>query len=228
MANHDARKGLQKSGGTSRIKNLCFILKKGFDLIILKYNIMGGVFTSRLGAYTNATMMSTDTTLHFQNKLQSQWETAKAVGQMQTIQQMNLGQQGAGAGSAGTAWGGGGWYTLSEALVGITKFAGPVALAGVVLVIVFNGTEMMMFFATFLATFFFMLFSLHQSKMFRVGIQNGMNILASLFIALVVGAFIGFGGVYKHKEDKPNPPPYYYNEQRPANRYNEYDTYFNK
>lgn len=159
-----------------------------------------GIFFSRIGSYMNTLMMNTDTMIHFRDEMQRQMTTAQAAGQMTTIQQAGIGQGGVGGGgSAAAAWGGGSWYAITTTFNQIAIVAVPLGIAISVVTSLMKGSQLLMFGAVFMTVFFAIERFLYSIQWGKAGIVTGQNLLISLFLASVVGAFVGFA-VYQPEE----------------------------
>lgn len=173
-----------------------------------------GLVTSRLGAYGTTMMMGTDTMLHFRDEMQRQQQTAAAAGQMQAIQQVT----GAGGGvSGGSGWTGQSWYGITATINSIALIAVPLAIAIAIAVYIMKGSQVMMFGAVCMGVFFLIerfLFSIQWGK---AGIVNGQNLLISLFMGLIIGAFVGFAAYNPPKSEDTSKNDYrdptYYDRQ---------------
>lgn len=176
-----------------------------------------GTFMSRLSALSNTMMMNTQQKVQFQREYGRTLETAKAAGQLQALQQVNL---------AGGGGGGGG----SSAATGARAF-GSFNISSWL----YTATPMMMFLFIVLGlfSFFFRLgtgamfaavsglsfFALHAMMWLAPSQQGGTlnfrNIGMSFVLSLVIGAFAGFF-LYPLGTDEPTAaPPVVVAQQQP-------------
>ena len=160
-----------------------------------------GLFFSRANGYTSVLMMNTDNHLHFAKELRDQRETARAVGQMQTLAQMQAtsGPGGKYAGSfAGTMTN---WIWLA----GLIKTFAPIMIvtmgAGAGITYAAKWSAGIMFATTFISTFFFFFFIQSITTSQYGNIASGMTFWISLGMSLVTSFVVSFV-VYDPNEGK--------------------------
>lgn len=158
-----------------------------------------GLLVSRMGAYANTMMMDTDTMLHFNQELQRQMETARAAGNMQTLQQGQYAAGGIGGGgpsvSSGLAM-----YNFMQVLRSLSFPAIPIGLISIGAIYALNQSQMAMFGAVFFTVFFAVTLFLMTIEFGKQGINTGTNLISALFIGGVVGGLVAFI-MYSPKSD---------------------------
>lgn len=161
------------------------------------------MFLSRMSAYSSVIMMDTDAHIHFQQELIDQWETARATGAMQTIQQMNIaGGGGGGYNSASLGTGYRTWIRLGGIIRSFAPFMVPIGGVMSAVTYAFKWSQGMMLISIFI-TVFFLIYLLSYLSIQRINISNGTTFFVSLFGAFIVAFTVSFL-VYDPNENKSN------------------------